>query len=563
MWRTIGRLGVHQTRSPSTESRTTYISRIRSYNTATDTPGDVITTCNEGDTIWIEADGSNLTIPGGPNSYLQLGGVGITNQDLLSFGPTSLDPIPWPQYINEPYGGAPIRVISDNLTEGNEILIWNWYVNSATVASASVTIVDTSFDIGQYSFNGTPTNWAKTNATSSTYGSYTYPSGTSESLHTLTGSQYLLSNDVGNNVTLNINLWFYPTANNLVIMSELGQPVENSDWHYSMLDIDDTNHLRGRLWEFVDGVTSTGTVTLNAWNHTYLYYNTSTGYVGMSLNNETAVTINTGTRHLADLGHTYFGIGLIDDQNVSSNARYQGKFSDLSIETTLTGSTYSTTLSKYSPPGIVTNGLVLHYDFSNPVCYSGTGTNITDLSTSTNNGTVVNDYNHISFVSNGSASYFNWDSNVGGSGGNQFNGSIQTTVANVYQDFTIVFEPDFSMTGMGGLFSIPNDKSLRVYNNSWTFPNPGNSDDWASSPTTYYMNGQVSNQAEPSQWNIIGGTTTNGSFSSASQLYFGTSGYENRHMQGKIALVLMYNRTLTESEQLQNYNALKSRFSIY
>jgi hypothetical protein len=45
-------------------------------------------------------------------------------------------------------------------------------------------------------------------------------------------------------------------------------------------------------------------------------------------------------------------------------------------------------------------------------------------------------------------------------------------------------------------------------------------------------------------------------------LFIGTSNYANRHFQGQIALVLMYNRALTEAEQLQNYAALKERFGL-
>jgi len=228
---------------------------------------------------------------------------------------------------------------------------------------------------------------------------------------------------------------------------------------------------------------------------------------------------------------------------------------------TQTPTTTSTPTPTPTIASIVTDGLVLYYDFSNPVSYSGSGVNIIDLSPSNNNGTVVNDYGHISYVSSGSTSYFNWSSNAGGSGGNSFGGSIHTNSANTYQDFTMVFQPDFSVAGMAGLFSIPNDKSLRVYNNGWEFPNPGNGDDWASSLTTFYINGQVSNQAV-SGWNIMGGVTTNGNFAGPSQLYVGTSGYEDRNMQGKIALVLMYNRALTGQEQIQNYNFLKTRFGL-
>jgi hypothetical protein len=210
---------------------------------------------------------------------------------------------------------------------------------------------------------------------------------------------------------------------------------------------------------------------------------------------------------------------------------------------------------------LTTDGLVLHYDFSNPVCYPGTGVAVIDLSTASNSGAVVNDYGHISYVGDGDNSYFNWNSDVGGSGGNSFGGSIHTTSTNVYKDFTIVFQPDFTMPSMGGVFCAPGDKSLRVYNNGWAFPNPGNNDDWASSSTTFYINGQASNQAVAG-WNIIGGATTNPAFSSAKQLYIGTSGYENRNMQGKIAVVLMYNRVLTQEEHLVNYNHYRARFGL-
>ena len=176
---------------------------------------------------------------------------------------------------------------------------------------------------------------------------------------------------------------------------------------------------------------------------------------------------------------------------------------------------------------IVTDGLVLYYDFSNPASYSGTGTSITDLSSAANNGTVVNDYSAISYAANGQTSYFNWSTNVGGSGSNQFGGCISTASTNLYQDFTMVFEPDFSVSGIAGLFGIPGDKSMRFYNNAWQAPNPGN-----------------------------------GAFSGPTQLYVGTSGYENRNMQGNIAVVLMYDRTLTAEEQLQNFNYFESRFGL-
>ena len=210
---------------------------------------------------------------------------------------------------------------------------------------------------------------------------------------------------------------------------------------------------------------------------------------------------------------------------------------------------------------IVTDGLVLYYDFSNPASYPGSGTAITDLSTATNNGTVVNDYGAISYVANSQTSYFNWSTNAGGSGSTAFDGSIHTATTNLYQDFTIVFQPDFTVSGIVGLFGIPGDKSMRFYSNAWQAPNPGNGDDWASSLTTFYVNGTASDQAVAG-WNVMGGATTNPAYSGPTQLYIGTSGFENRNMQGKIAVVLMYDRTLTAQEQLQNFDYFKARFGL-
>ena len=41
-----------------------------------------------------------------------------------------------------------------------------------------------------------------------------------------------------------------------------------------------------------------------------------------------------------------------------------------------------------------------------------------------------------------------------------------------------------------------------------------------------------------------------------------SAGLNGRAFQGKIAFVLFYDKILTAAEQLQNYNALKSRFGL-
>ena len=215
------------------------------------------------------------------------------------------------------------------------------------------------------------------------------------------------------------------------------------------------------------------------------------------------------------------------------------------------------------PPTIITDGLVLHYDFSNPACYSGgtvTGTGITDLSTTANNGSIQNGYNAIVSGTIGSNTYIGWQTIAGE---NPVASSIHTTAQNTYTDFTIVFQPDFTASGLVGLFAVETDKSVRFGSNgAWAILNPGDGNDWAyGDPATYYINGQVSNNPVEG-WNIMGGSRTNNTWTMPNGLFIGTSNYSNRHFQGQIALVLMYNRALTEAEQLQNYAALRARFGL-
>ena len=215
------------------------------------------------------------------------------------------------------------------------------------------------------------------------------------------------------------------------------------------------------------------------------------------------------------------------------------------------------------PPTIVTDGLVLHYDFSDINCYGISFSAITDLSTAANNGTIVNDAGAIVGGSDVRGNTFiTWQTNAGNT---YSNSSIQTASQNTYTDFTIVFQPDFTATGMIGLFAVEADKSVRFGTNGlggWGIANPGDANDWAYlNPTTYYINGQASD-LPVAGWNIIGGARTNNTWTMPNGLYIGTSDYPNRHFQGSIALVLMYNRALTEQEQLQNYNVLRARFGL-
>jgi hypothetical protein len=217
-------------------------------------------------------------------------------------------------------------------------------------------------------------------------------------------------------------------------------------------------------------------------------------------------------------------------------------------------------------PRIVTNGLVLSLDAADQNSYVSGSTTWNDLSGRNAHGTIVGS---VAFVNSGAQSYFNFatanDSNY-----------ISSTVSQNYLDFTAVFQPDFTRVGntnIAGLIGTNTaaslaDKSLRFDSVNGTGPwsiatrNPGDLNDWASTSTTYYVNGRASNTLV-SGWNIFGGYRTNQSpFPANFSYYLGSSGYTARGFQGRIACIHMYNRQLSADEQLQNYNALKSRFNL-
>lgn len=222
-------------------------------------------------------------------------------------------------------------------------------------------------------------------------------------------------------------------------------------------------------------------------------------------------------------------------------------------------------------PQIVKSGLILALDASDKNSYPGSGITWFDLSGQNAHATVNGS---VSFVNSGVISYFNFP--VGTS-----SDYISSTATQNYLDVTIVFQPDFTFIGNGslvGLIGTSNDatsadKSLRFSNANgtgpWTIQNSGNQDDWASSVTTYYVNGigYAGATSLINGWNIMGATrtnTTNGTFAAPFSYFLGTEGYNGgvRDFKGKIAACYMYNRSLTSKEQLQNYNTLRYRFGL-
>ena len=215
---------------------------------------------------------------------------------------------------------------------------------------------------------------------------------------------------------------------------------------------------------------------------------------------------------------------------------------------------------------VVTNGMIAYIDAGKPESYTGTGTSVRDLVNPDTNPATLN--GTISYVSAGSASY--WNIATGAA-----TNYITSTLAQNYLDCTLVFYPDFTYNsgaslayGLGA--GISADKTMRFGGANgtgpWTLQNPDNTDGWASTATTYYVNNTAYTGAGnlATGWNIVGGlrtNTTNGAFASNFAYTWGT-GYTGRYYQGRLAAIVLYNRQLTAAEQQNNYNYFAARYGL-
>ena len=217
-------------------------------------------------------------------------------------------------------------------------------------------------------------------------------------------------------------------------------------------------------------------------------------------------------------------------------------------------------------PDVVTDGLILYLDAANPLSYPGTGTNWNNINGSSFNGTLTN------------GPTFN-SSNLGNivfDGSNDFvslPGSIEVTTATlliwVYRDGAqpnyagIFYSRGFQANGMS-FFSTTNNLSYA----------------WNSSSSTFTFN---SNLNVPNlQWSMcavsISATNAILYVGSSSGLLSATNNVSNSStivnglriasdnfwspFKGSVSNAMFYNRALSPTEILQNFNATKGRFGL-
>ena len=241
---------------------------------------------------------------------------------------------------------------------------------------------------------------------------------------------------------------------------------------------------------------------------------------------------------------------------------------------------YYSVISSMKKQNIVTNGLNLYLDAAQSISYPGAGTIWTDLSVNANNGTLVNGPTYSS--ANGGCIVFD--------GTNQYVNLGNNSTLNITNNITvliwikgIIYDASDSIisrwdTGL-------NKRSFDVFVNSsgqFGVQLSTNGDFDAATVKQYVINTNTFNGS----WNQIGFSFssnnlqlyTNGVLSTVSKLIDGTvnslfstnvnlwiaanqnNGTGQRYSNMNVSHALIYNRTLSGTEILQNYNVLKGRY---
>ncbi len=232
------------------------------------------------------------------------------------------------------------------------------------------------------------------------------------------------------------------------------------------------------------------------------------------------------------------------------------------------------TLTIAPPLPIVTDGLILNLDAGNPSSYPGSGTTWTDLSESGNNGTLTN----------GPTFSSDNDGSISFDGTNDFISLSNPSLTNqITIEVFIKIDTSNIVTPFVASYVLGRENSYRMLASrtgfSWICATTNNS--WYTTGTAIGVTTNVNNI-----WNHFVGTydsTKNSLYVNGSLAVTGSTisgniataadnfGLMNTHptaasnvtsCKGLAAIFRIYNRALSASEILRNYNAQKGRFGL-
>jgi hypothetical protein len=214
------------------------------------------------------------------------------------------------------------------------------------------------------------------------------------------------------------------------------------------------------------------------------------------------------------------------------------------------------------PSKSITSGLVLYLDAANLTSYPGTGTTWTDLSGNNNNGTLTNgptfnSANGGSIVFDGVDDYVNCGNNNSSKlTSGTVNVWMKTTSTSVAYQGIVTKALNYGIYNYGGNLLLydwgtgaDRNSGISISNGNWRFITLRFSSNSLNNATVY-ING------------VLVYTTTMYKTSDIYNLGIGTGGDGSQPLPGTIGVVQIYNKVLSATEILQNYNATKGRFGL-
>lgn len=241
------------------------------------------------------------------------------------------------------------------------------------------------------------------------------------------------------------------------------------------------------------------------------------------------------------------------------------------------GTLISPNRTQQEGPPIITEGLVGHWDAGNPYSYPGSGTTWTDLSGSGNTGTLTNGPTFSSdhggtITTDGSNDVINFGDacDLTNNGTLCVMARIKTLPPNTSTFGTLIFKYQASPARANYLINMNSNAIQAGYNTSGTFRLLQTTQSGGGiSANTWIMFGATFQQSTTSTiislWtngNSFATTTTTDNIApnSGSVELGSVVGTEPLHCE--YGALLIYNRVLSSTEMLQNYQATRWRFNV-
>jgi len=442
-------------------------------------------------------------------------------------------------------------------------LIVYWDIqNTSSYGGAGTTITDLEGNA-----NGTITGTISYSGGSPKY--LTVEGSTTEYIYTANLNPHL--SPVNTGTSQSMFMWIYPTSNG-VIYSEQGSLTPDGGWYDAQIQRNTAGNFLFAVWPYtinVPQITSSLTYALNNWY--YVGWTYSSGSLKAYVNGVNVGTASVTRQTPYNNGGgipMYFNLGYptaTDIGNTTSGTYRLGAVHIYNIGLTAGAvvQNYEDTKSSYIPD-VVTTDLTMRLDAANTSSYPGTGTTWTDLSGTQDNITLVNSP---TFTSTAPA-YFTFNGSNQRGTGTATNLLPQTSYTksvwfylNAYADNNLV------SSDVGGHFMYFGSATNRIYCGHTNWPNfqdyPSTAtfslNTWYCATLTFnttdgmvlYINGVQDSTYTANKAAHNGNGSTNIAAFAAGNL-----------LNGRIAKVYTYSRSLTSAEVLQSYNADKSFFGL-